>query len=334
MKIFTEVSFAPSAFKIAHSDQILFLGSCFANEMHQRAQDGGFCTAVNPFGTVFNPHSLAKQLKRIQHQELFEEEELVLNRALYHHFDVHHSFSQPKARILIDQVNNELTKAHQFISKAKVAFVTLGSAFVYRHKELGEWVSNCHQIPSTEFEKELMSIEQLTTSLLEIKHTLSGFGVDHIVFTVSPVRHFKDGLVENARSKARLLEAVHHTIHQSDQCFYFPSYEFILDELRDYRWFNEDLLHPNQQAVSLVWEKFKEVFFSEETIRLAKEVQNVNRALAHKVQHEGTKAHGQFLQTQLSKIAALENLVNLEDQKQAFQKRWLRYSANENSGTE
>ncbi len=289
MNFRTELNILPSSLQLNYSDTQMFIGSCFSENIGKKTEALRFNTLINPFGIVFNPFSLSKNLLRAIENRVYTEEELGFHNGLFYSFDHHSSFSHADKKVCLQKINEALFTAHEFLKRSKVLFITFGSAWVYLKDEKA--VANCHKIPNQHFEKQLLQLENITSwyngLLLHLKKINPQM---NIVFTVSPVRHLKDGFIENQRSKAILLEAVHRIVEHNKNAFYFPAYELVMDDLRDYRFYGKDLLHLTEVGVEYVWKKFMQAYYSEHTQGIMKEVDNLNLFLNHRAMNEDESA--------------------------------------------
>ena len=294
-------------FRIKHSDPIIFWGSCFAEHMAQKMRSAKFETVLNPLGITYNPHSIAQGIRQTFTGETLNEGNLFEANGLWHSFDFHSRFSHPNKDLALSGMNHSIRNAHSFWQQAKVLIVTLGTATAFRQLEEGQVVNNCHKLPASVFKKTRLEIGGMKDGLLQTFTMLKEKQESlQIILSVSPVRHIKDGLVENQRSKAALLllaEALENTL---DFVHYFPAYEWIMDDLRDYRFFESDLVHPNAQAVDYVWKHFQQSFFTADTQQLMKRIGSIVQASQHRPFHPNTPQHQQFLKLQLEKIAGLK----------------------------
>lgn len=250
----TEIKIHPLEQTIAYSDGLLFLGSCFADEVGGICRGLGFDALVNPFGVLYNPVSIAQSVERLKSGRPFCREEVIaVGEGCYCTFSHNTAFWRPSEQALMEYVNLSLEAAHEHFLKEKWVVISLGTSWVFRHKESDQVVSNCHKLPANQFVRQFLTTEQSFQYLSEIvrQHPEKQF-----IFTVSPLRHVKDGLHENQLSKAALLLAVDQVCKQFDSAHYFPAYEILLDELRDYRFYKEDMVHPTEQAVRYIWERF------------------------------------------------------------------------------
>lgn len=277
-------------FQIAHTSPILFVGSCFSSNMALRCENSGFEVISNPFGTVFNPISLATSIERIARNVHFEKDELNAYNGKYFSFLHHSLFSNTDATLVLQNINTSLTAAHQLLQQQPTVFITLGTAWIYELEATGQCVANCHKLPQNHFHKRILSPIEVENSLSQIVASIQEISPQsQIVFTVSPVRHLRDGMAENNRSKGVLLAAVHNFLDKNAQlnCHYFPVYEWVIDELRDYRFFENDFMHPNQLAIDFVFEQFEYSFFSSETRALSHQVNKLTKAKAHRPLRDG-----------------------------------------------
>lgn len=278
----TAIPISKFPFQIKHDSKILSLGSCFSQEIGEKLNRSGFETLVNPFGIVFNPISLAQSLERLISGQAYGPSELILNQGKYHSLDHHGRFSAAEAETALGLINDEFQEASKELKNANVLCLTLGSAWAYRHVESGRVVANCHKIPQKEFDKVLVKNDEIIDRLGRVISSLSdNYESLDVVLTVSPVRHWKDGPLENQVSKSHLRIACDELSLKFYNCHYFPSYELVLDELRDYRFYADDMLHPSSAAVDFIWEKFQEVSMVAEVRQRASEFDKLHKALDH-----------------------------------------------------
>lgn len=296
MKFRTEVHIPPSEQKIQPSDAVFSMGSCFAAEMAERLSIGQIQTMTNPFGTLFNPNAVNTAITHISTGKTYTEEDLVLYQDEYLSLHHHTSFNSDNAEKTLVKINAKIKEALQFIQQSQWAIITYGTAYVYEFLPQNILVANCHKIPQKFFKKRLLSHEELVFAMTQTIQNLHKTNDKlQILFTLSPVRHTKDGFVENQLSKAKVLTAMHEVISQNKNCHYLPVYELIMDDLRDYRFYKEDLIHPSPQAVQYIWEKFGAAYFSEETKDFIQENQKIQQALQHRPQDANSPKHQEFL---------------------------------------
>ncbi|MCS7018578.1 MAG: GSCFA domain-containing protein [Cytophagales bacterium] len=296
MQFRTELTIPPAEAAITHQSRLLLVGSCFADEIGQRLAAYKFQTLINPFGTIFNPLSLFELLEK-SHTGKPLATTLVERDGLFFHYGLHSRFFASTADDMQHLVQKQLQQVAEFWQVAPQAdkwlLITLGTAWIYEHIATGVPVANCHKMPAHYFHKRLLQTEEIMAAFQKMYNVLP-VGC-RIVLTVSPVRHIKDTLPLNAVSKAVLRLAVHHICQQYEQVSYFPAYELLIDDLRDYRFYADDLLHPSQQAVEYIFEKFATAYFRQPTLELMHQWQKIRQGLLHKPLHPDSKAHRQFL---------------------------------------
>lgn len=307
MNFRTEIPIQKSDFPINYHSKLLFLGSCFAENIGKKFRYYKFQSTINPFGIIFNPVSLEKLIKRVVDKNYFTEKDIFFHNDLWHCFEIHSELSNSNKEEFLDNLNAIIKSTNRQINDLTHCFITLGTSWVYRNNQSNEIVANCHKVPQKEFTKVLLSTKQIEESLQNIVSLIHSLNPNvKFVFTVSPVRHIKDGFIENNVSKANLISSVNTIVKQNSNCSnYFPSYEIVMDELRDYRFYNEDMLHPNQQAIDYIWEKFSFSFFSNDTIKVAKEIESIQKGLSHRPFNPNTDEHQKFLMHLESKIKEL-----------------------------
>ena len=306
MNFLTNIDIKPLPSPITYHHKIMLVGSCFTEHIGNNMQELKFQTLQNPNGILFEPMSVCSSLVSYIQSKQYNELDLFQYNELWQSWNHHSRFSNPDKEACLTQINQSQQKAHEFLKKAEWIILTLGSSFVYKLKETGQFVANCHKAPAQLFDKYLIPIDEQIATLDNTLHQLFHFNPKlKIIFTISPVRHLRDGVVENNRSKARLLETVHHLVNKFDRLFYFPAYELVIDVLRDYRFYDIDLAHPNYAATQFVMEKFSDYAFQESTVQLSKEIKQIVTAKNHKPFHPGSNQHHQFLKQQLEKTIAL-----------------------------
>lgn len=242
------------------------MGSCFTSNIGNRLHESGFHTIQNPFGITFNPVSLANQVAMITEGYEYSETDLIKHQSHFLSFDHHSSFNDQSAAVVLEKINRKMKQAKVAFENTEVLFLSLGSAWVWERKENNKIVNNCHKIPTSEFNKRILSANEIKDALANIVKGLQQFNPKlNIVFTLSPVRHWRHGAVENAHSKSLLHAAIQDIVKVNSVAHYFPSYEIMMDDLRDYRFYADDLLHPSQQAIDYIWEKFGDGLFTSKT---------------------------------------------------------------------
>lgn len=288
MKFRTEVDIQPSQQKIEIEDKIFSIGSCFASEMSDLFQKGQLQTVNNPFGTIFNPFSINNSVKRLHDSEFYYEDDLIAYNDEYISLDHHTSFDTRYVHQTLDKINSKIEEGNRFLQESNWVIITYGTSFIYEFEPKKKLVANCHKIPQKFFEKRLLTYQELTDSIYDTIINLKDICPENvqILFSVSPVRHTKDGMIENQLSKSKLITAIHEVGSQFENCHYLPIYEILMDDLRDYRFYKDDLIHPNSQAVNYIFEKFGEAYFSDETKDFIKENFKINKALEHRTDDE------------------------------------------------
>lgn len=318
MNFSTPVNIPSSKKLIAHNSALLVLGSCFAENMGEKLILNKFNATINPFGIIYNPISIANGLTHILENRNFNEKNLLFFNDKWLSLQHHGSFSNHNKTACLQTINQSITSSNKQLKKATHLFITFGSAWVYEHNEFGI-VANCHKIPSKQFSKRLLKVEETvaayTTLIKDIKNSNPDI---NIIFTVSPVRHTKDGLWESNLSKSVLHLSIKQLTENFDNCTYFPAYEIVMDELRDYRFFKDDLVHLTPFAINYVWEKLATCYFSKETIALMENIQKIKQAATHKPFDFNSEKHQQFIKNQLKiieKLALQHPTLNFDEEK-------------------
>lgn len=303
MHLSTDVKIQPIEQRIVYGDKLLFLGSCFADEIGNICKGLGFDALVNPFGVLFNPASISQSVERLESGKDFTKDDVIeVGGEFFCTFNHNTEFWNPSPEKLLETVNSSLNSARQHFMHAKWIVISLGTSWIYRHKQRGLIVSNCHKLPSQLFQREFLTTEQSTELLSQLveKHKDKQF-----IFTISPLRHLKDGLHENQISKAALLLAVDEICKHFGNAHYFPAYEILLDELRDYRFYKEDMIHPTEQAVRYIWERFTDFAIAESELPAMKQAQELKLMLQHKVFFPESEAFRKFEKLKNEKIQEL-----------------------------
>jgi hypothetical protein len=312
MEFRTKIPIPKSINPIDYNSKIVSLGSCFAENMAEKLDYFKFQNACNPFGIIFNPVSIEKMIYRIVNQFFYTEKDIFFHNERWHCYEVHSDWSNPDKEVFLENLNTVLRTSLIQLFQASHIIITYGTSWVYRNLESNAVVANCHKVPQKEFSKEILSIVTIEKSMQNTLDFIQKInpGVNFI-FTVSPVRHLKDGVVENQLSKAHLITAIHQMINDKPQTInYFPSYEIMMDELRDYRFYAEDMMHPNQVAINYIWERFSETVISEESHSIIKEVETIQKGLQHRPFNPSSESHQQFLSKLQDKITKLVTLYS------------------------
>ena len=320
MKFTTQVEIPEQKFLMDYATPTLIVGSCFAQNIGAKLTQMHLPVDVNPCGVAFNPVSIANTLDLLTERLAVREQSILQNGELW--CSLYHStlFSATERDGLLNNIESRLAPAKSFFREAKYLIITLGTAGVYRHKASDIIVSNCHKLPECEFVRELLSVEQCVEILSRL-FTQSDFADKQIILTVSPVRHVKDTLHGNNISKSTLLLAVEQLTRNMPNVHYFPAYEIVVDELRDYRFYAEDLVHPSQMTVDYIWEKFSAWAFDKITLQVAAELHKIDSAMAHRPVNPNSEQHRIFRQQMLDKVVNLQKKyphINLELQRKFF----------------
>ncbi|MBR5893576.1 MAG: GSCFA domain-containing protein [Bacteroidaceae bacterium] len=310
MRFTTRVQLPTDTIHITHSTQIMLLGSCFVQNIGERMQGCKLSVDVNPFGVLYNPFSIAAALRRIVSGEPYgsSSPEFFEYNGCWHSMMHHSAFSRGSREEAVEAANGRLLAAHRRFGELDVLMLTFGTAYVYRSAADGSVVGNCHKLPQKMFVRELLTVDAIVGEMSTvIGQMLAARPTLKILLTVSPIRHLRDGAHDNQISKATLLLAVEELRRRfPGNTFYFPSYEIVLDELRDYRFFADDMVHPSTVAVEYLWECFAECYFDTGTKRLNDAVDGIMRALAHRPADAASERHKAFLQKTVEKMVALK----------------------------
>jgi hypothetical protein len=286
------------------------LGSCFAVNIGQKFDYFKFRNATNPFGILFHPKALEKFVGFAVNEREFTENDIFFHNERWHCYDAHSDLSHPNKEVLLESLTSAAARTHVELKSASHLIITLGTAWVYRNIQSSNLVANCHKVPQKEFTKELLSVDAIKQSLDNILSMLQEFNPAlKVIFTVSPVRHIKDGFTENQWSKSNLISALHEILSGKNSKLsttYFPSYEIMMDELRDYRFYAEDMIHPNQVAINYIWERFTQAWIAPEAQGTMQQVDNIQKGLQHRSFNPESAQHKAFLSKQNDKIASLQ----------------------------
>jgi hypothetical protein len=310
-------AFQPQPFtvKIEHHHPLMLLGSCFTENIGAKLRNLKFSLLENPHGILFNPISISQAIEDYINNRQYTQNDLFYFNESWHSWNHHSRFSDPNDLASIDRINQAIGQAHQFIQQTEWILITLGSAFVYQIPQnlafagkvfSHHWVANCHKVPTDKFVKVLLQPDDIASRLRKTIDQVKAINPKvKFIFTISPVRHLRDGFIENNRSKAALIQAVHQLVNEENGVFYFPAYELVMDDLRDYRFFAEDMVHPNYLATNYVWEKFLATAMPDDKKALFKEIVQISHARQHKPFNPHSNAHQTFKQQHLQRIQML-----------------------------
>jgi len=320
----TKLPVSQASFTLTHANRFFVMGSCFAEQTGVRLRESGFRAIVNPFGVLYNPVSIEQSLTRLMANEAFNADQLICHEGLYHSFNHHGSFSNADPDQAMLHINTAFDKAVEGLSNTDCLILTLGTAWLYKRVDTGEVVANCHKWPASQFTRERLDVESLVERFTRLFNELLQRRPNlKIILTVSPIRHLKDGLHANNLSKAVLLLGIEALCQRFESVTYYPAYELLLDDLRDYRFFADDMLHPSLLAQSYIWEHFSETFFNKGTREMARQVQAIHKAMEHKPFHPNDEAYKRFAQKNLAAIEGLtlsEPSLTLQDERAFFER--------------
>lgn len=309
MQFRTQIPIFKSIQPIDYNSKIMSLGSCFAVNMAEKLDYFKFQNSCNPFGILFHPLAIEKLLDFAVSEKQFTEADIFFYNERWHCFDAHSDLSNSNKEDLLQSLNTIIKSVKKDLVKASHIIITYGTSWVYKNIDSNEIVANCHKVPQKKFKKEILSIQTIGKSIQHSIDLIEKLNPNcSIIFTISPVRHIKDGFVENQWSKANLIAAIHSTLQTENikpSTGYFPSYELMMDELRDYRFYASDMLHPNQVAIDYIWERFKETNISERTFATMQEIETIQKSVAHKSFNPNSESHQKFEANLKNKIATL-----------------------------
>ncbi|MDG2433438.1 GSCFA domain-containing protein [Flavobacterium sp.] len=310
MQFRTQIPIPKSSYPIDYNSKVVSLGSCFAENMASKLQYFQFQNFCNPFGIIFNPVSIEKLASRVVANKYFTDEDVFFYNERWHCFEIHSDLSSTDKVAFLECINQLVDSTKEYVMQASHIIITLGTAWVYRCNASNEIVANCHKVPQKEFTKELLSIATIQETISNTIRLIQSINPSScFIFSISPVRHSKDGFVQNQLGKSHLISALQAVLDSKDQnLIYFPSYEIMMDELRDYRFYNEDMLHPSTVAIDYIWERFVQTTIADEVNETMKEVATIQRSLQHRSFNPQSESHQKFeanLQSKISKITSL-----------------------------
>jgi len=315
MQFRTQIPISKSNNPIDYNSKILSVGSCFAENMAEKFDYFKFQNETNPFGIIFNPVSIEKLFNRVCKLEMFEEKDVFFHNERWHSFEVHSDLSNSDRQELLETLNKAVSETYKHLKEATHIIITLGTSWIYRNIQKDEVVANCHKVPQKQFSKELLSEQVIQKSIQNTIEAVQTLNPNiNFIFTISPVRHIKDGFIENQLSKSHLFTALHQVLKINNSQFtihnYFPSYEIMMDELRDYRFYGEDMLHPNQIAIDYIWKLFSENYISQDSFSIMEKVDEIQKSLRHRSFNPESEQHQKFLAKLQQKISILENKIS------------------------
>ena len=307
MKLQTKIPIESEIPKIDYDSKIVLVGSCFVESIGDKLDYVKFQTLQNPFGILFHPKAIERIIERALQSDFFTEDDIFFKNERWYCFEMHSSLCATNKIDFLSLINNKLNRLREYLQTASHIVLTFGTAWIYRLLKSQTIVANCLKIPQKEFQKELLSIEEIKTSYKNmVTQILNRNPNTQIITTISPVRHVRDGIIENSRSKAHLITALHQLISEEKEVYYFPSYELMMDELRDYRFYKEDMIHPTNLAIEIIWESFKKAWVSPETESIQKSIRTIRSGLEHQPFDPISKQHQLFLKDLKTKMNQIE----------------------------
>lgn len=320
MQFRTDFDIPKPDFSLDLSSKLLTIGSCFAEVVGNQLKDNKLNVQVNPFGTLFSPLAIYNALELALGTKTLDERLFLENQGIHFHYDFHSSFSALTKSELHQKINFQIANCQ--LSTTNVIILTFGSAFVYRLQNPPTYIANCHKMPSQLFERDLLSVKDICKAFGQLYKALKSLNPSlHIILSVSPVRHTRDGIPQNSLSKSILRAACHYLATDFEGVSYFPSYEIMLDDLRDYRFYKPDLIHPNEVAEQYIFEKFTETYFNTELRTFVTQWQEIRKSLSHKPFNENSLAHQKFLETLLVKLREVANKVSVTGEIEEVEKK-------------
>jgi hypothetical protein len=320
----TSVRLVSSPLKIGLKHRIMTLGSCFSDAIGARLERHKFSVSVNPFGIIYNPLSLHRIFAQACRNEAPDERMYIQNDDVHLHFDLHSSLSALDRTSLQKKVGETISDAHEFLKNTSWVLITYGTAWVFTHRKSGSVVANCHKQPSQDFDKSLLTADQIVESFRHMHQELRSFNPRaKVILTVSPVRHIKDTLQLNSVSKSVLRVACHEISTAIPDVEYFPAYEIMMDDLRDYRFYKADMIHPTEQAEDYIWNSFVQNYMDSSALDFIQQWKSIHPALQHRPFHPASSGHQIFLRQTLHKLEQLQGVINVDAEILSIQKQLL-----------
>ena len=311
MNLFTEVKIPKSNINLSYKSKLMFVGSCFADNISAYFENAKFSCLTNPFGTLYNPISINALFDMIINRKEFVNDDFFYSRGMYSSYLLHSDLSNKDIHTAVADTNKALTESYNYLQQASILFITLGTAWVYYLNENGKAVANCHKQNPKLFTRKLLTVEESSAALHKICTNVLSFNPDiRIVLTVSPIRHIADGATDNSLSKSTLLLSVNQIVSTFASVEYFPSYEIMIDELRDYRFYSENLTHPSKMAEQIIFEKLLSTFCSKAVVNQITLVQNFMKSANHKIISPESPETKQFATAQLQRAMQLESQIS------------------------
>jgi hypothetical protein len=318
----TEINISSSKQKINLQDKILTIGSCFSENIGLKFSETKIPSFANPLGIVYNPLSLFKIIEFCCKQEYPSEETYLEKEGIFYNFELHSDFSDKDLNLLKNKIEEKIRLTSEFLMKANWIIITLGTAYIFENIKSGSLVNNCHKIPAREFNKKLLTPDQISVAFEFLHRELLTINSEiKVIFTLSPVRHVKETLTGNQISKSTLRIAIHQILENHPDTDYFPAYEIMVDDLRDYRFYEADMIHPNQVAINYIWEKFTQQYFDHETREFLKEWDKMKKAINHKPFHPESLSHQDFLKKTINSLNQFKSKIDISEELQILNKQ-------------
>jgi len=318
----TPVSPKKSARKISLNDPLFLIGSCFSENIGLKLSENKFDNLTNPYGVIYNPLSIFKLMEDALLEKTIDDNFILKNQGIFRHYDFHSDISALNKDDLLIQIGEANKYSKIYLLQSKWILITLGTAIVYIHKKLNGIVSNCHKVPAKEFEKRRLHPDEILKAFDSFYQTLKSLNKDfNVILTVSPVRHIKDSFETNSISKSILRYACGVLSESYENVQYFPAFEIMMDDLRDYRFYNTDMLHPNDSAIEYIWEAFQQSYFSDDTIQFLKDWAKVRNALNHKPFFPDSEEYQQFLKSTIHHLKAFQSRVDISNELRLLKKQ-------------
>jgi len=310
----TKIDIPKSKFQLSHNTKTILIGSCFTDHIGSRLKTYKFPVEHNPFGVLYNPVSIKNNLEILINKKLFYESDLYYYNDQWLSFNHYSAFSNPDKKVCLKQINERIEDAAEFLKKSSYLFITFGTAWVYEFRETGKIVANCHKVPAKEFKRYLLNLRDIVNAYTDFFQKLTAFNPEiRTIFTVSPIRHWKDGAEMNQVSKSTLLLAIYELRKKFPEMDYYPSYEILMDELRDYRFYASDMLHLSDIAIDYIWKSFVSTYIDDKSKVIISEIEKLNKAINHKPFNISSKPYQEFVKSHLKYIDTLEKKYPLLD---------------------
>lgn len=321
----TKIPIQTYNFNIDYKSKLMFIGSCFTENIGNKLKNAKFNVNINPFGILYNPISVKNSLNILMQEKLFNESDIFFFNERWNSYFHHSNFSYPNKNKTLNNINLHIKASSKYLKETDILFITFGTSWVYELANTKQVVSNCHKVPAKEFNRKILEVNEITSEYFKLVDDLQKFNRNlKIIFTISPIRHIKDGLSENNLSKSILKIAINEIIKKKNNCYYFPAYEILIDDLRDYRFYEKDLLHPNNIAIEYIFNNLGNSFFSDETFTIYNEITKISQAKLHRPFNNKSSNYYNFIETNIHKIKKLQekyNFLNLREDLDFFKNK-------------